>query len=177
MEQTKHLDWHFITFVTHNSRISERMIQYNSCEFIKGLRPYIVNYAVRIIITELILAQCEKHQIKIAAINVIPDHVHMVIAASDRKDLDKKVQLIKGGSSFLFNRSLGIKKNSRRIWASTFHLEEHKTETSLKNILHYINNNHFKHSVRWGHHLITEYENGLKPLIEKACVETDSIYE
>ena len=176
MNQTVNIDWYFVTFVTYNSRISERMIQYNSFEFIKELKPLIFSYTERILITEIILDQCNKYQIKVAGINVLPDHVHMVIAASDIEDLNNKVKLIKGGSSFLFKRTLSYKKNSPRIWATSYHLEVHKTEIDLRNILHYINNNHFKHSIRWGDKLITEYDEGLKPLIDKACVEIDSIY-
>jgi REP element-mobilizing transposase RayT len=170
------LSWQFITFVTHNSRVSERMIDYNSSEFIDELSPFIYDNSERIIITQLIFAQCAKHNIKIAGINVLPDHVHMVIAASDIHDLDMKVQLIKGGSSFLFKRNVVLKNYSQQIWAQKYHLEQYKSENDLKNILHYINNNHFKHAEKWGNNLISEYENNLKPLIDKACVEINSIY-
>ena len=175
MNNKPQLSWQFITFVTHNSRVSERMIDYNTSEFIDELSPFIFENPERIIITQLLLAQCAKHNIKIAAMNVLPDHVHLVIAASDINDLNMKVHLIKGGSSFSFKRKVVLKNYSQQIWAQKYHLEHYKSENDLKNIIHYINNNHLKHADRWGNKLISEFEINLKPLIDKACVEINSI--
>ncbi len=45
---------------------------------------------------------CFKHSIKIITINVMPEHVHMIVKTSVNINPSMIVQLIKGASSFLF---------------------------------------------------------------------------
>ena len=45
---------------------------------------------------------CKRHNIKIIALSVMPDHVHMVADVPTNLSIDKATQLIKGGSSYLF---------------------------------------------------------------------------
>ena len=47
---------------------------------------------------------CNKHDIKILVVNVMPEHVHLVVKTSININPDKILQLIKGGSSYLFFR-------------------------------------------------------------------------
>ncbi len=174
--EKSYLEWYFVTFVTHNSRISERMVTYNSELFIENLTPYIFNLNKRILITQLIIDQCKKHNIKVCSLNVLPDHVHIVIAGTNKSDIDKKVQLIKGGSSFLFKKEI-IEFEVKHIWAQKYHLEYINTVIDLLNIIEYINNNHYKHSSAWGKILITQNEKHIIPLIKKIIVDHESINE
>jgi len=47
---------------------------------------------------------CTKHNIKIVTINVMSEHVHMVVKTSVSINPSKVVQLIKGSSAYLFFR-------------------------------------------------------------------------
>ena len=45
---------------------------------------------------------CHKHNIEIIVINVMPEHVHMIVKTSINASPSKIRQLIKGGSAYLF---------------------------------------------------------------------------
>ena len=45
---------------------------------------------------------CFKHNIKIITINVMPEHIHMVVKTAINVNPSSVLQLIKGGSAFLF---------------------------------------------------------------------------
>jgi putative transposase len=45
---------------------------------------------------------CFKHNIKIIVLNVLPDHIHLIAKVSVNSNPSKLLQLIKGGSSYLF---------------------------------------------------------------------------
>ena len=45
---------------------------------------------------------CFKHDIKIITINVMPEHIHLVVKTSVNVNPSEVLQLIKGGSSYLF---------------------------------------------------------------------------
>jgi putative transposase len=49
---------------------------------------------------------------------LMPDHLHLLITPSSEMSLEKAIQMIKGGSSFLINKSRGAKME---IWQSGFH--------------------------------------------------------
>lgn len=168
------LKWYFITFVTHNARVSERMVQYNPRNFIANLEPHLFNSERRIIITQYIVEQCENHNLKVAALNILPDHVHILLGAIDEQDLEKKVQLIKGGSSFKYKKIVDT-KTEKHIWAQKYHNETIVDEEHLLNIISYINNNHFKHSEKWGMEIIKDYDTYLSPIIKKIIIHKDDL--
>jgi REP element-mobilizing transposase RayT len=149
---------YFVTFVTHNSRISERMVQFNSPYFIENLQPFILNAAERNYVAESINELIEKHSLEVISLNILPDHVHLIIAAADENDLDEKVRKLKGGTSFSLNRKLGIQKNENKVWAQKYHWKLIENDTMLSNIKEYIETNHYKHSETWGEALIHSYE-------------------
>ena len=45
---------------------------------------------------------CFKHNIKIIVINIMPEHLHMIVKTSINVNPSKLVQLVKGGSASLF---------------------------------------------------------------------------
>ena len=45
-----------------------------------------------------------RHRIKIVAISVMPEHVHLIVQVSASFAIDKVIQLLKGGSAYLFFR-------------------------------------------------------------------------
>jgi len=177
--------WHdgkqlwFVTFVTHNSRVSERMVTYG----VKVSEPLIFSAEDQIFIAEKISEAAKRYEIEIATFNVLPDHVHMVIAAETEKELSEKIRKIKGFSSHEFQRSRNWEKG-QSVWAQKFHRKLIEDETALTEILEYTWNNHIKHIDLWGEALISTWENGLldkglKPLVEivrDGCVSLEDIF-
>ena len=146
----------FVTFVTHNSRISERMVTYG----VQVGEPLIFADEDQIFIAEKIAEASKRYEIAIAAFNVLPDHVHMVIAAETEKELNANIRKIKGFSSHEFQRSRNFDKG-QNVWAQKFNRQPIQDENALTDILEYVLNNHIKHSERWGQELISTWENGL----------------
>ncbi len=146
----------FVTFVTHNSRISERMVTYG----VTVGEPLIFSAEDQIFIAEKIVEATKRYETAIAALNVLPDHVHMVIAAETDKELTEKIRKIKGFSSHEFQKSRNWDKG-QHVWAQKFNRQPIEDEDALTNILDYVSNNHIKHSERWGKELISTWENGI----------------
>ena len=61
---------YFVTFATHESRISLRMIAYNTPSFIKGLKPITFDETDRWKITGVIADVIERHGLKVITYNV-----------------------------------------------------------------------------------------------------------
>ncbi|MGB3493668.1 MAG: type ISP restriction/modification enzyme [Elainellaceae cyanobacterium] len=156
----------FVTFVTHNSRVSERMMVYG----VEGGEPLIFSAEDQIFIAERIAEAAKRYGIEIVGFNVLPDHVHMVVAAETEKELNENIRKIKGFSSHQFQRSHNWDKG-QHIWAQKFNRQPIEDENALTEILEYVWNNHIKHTERWGEELISTWETGLpnkglKPLVE-----------
>src|SRR5690349_8490662 len=69
----------FVTFVTHNSRVSERMVTFG----VQAGNPVVFGPEEQIQVAELIAEACRKYAVPVVAWNVLPDHVHMIIGAED----------------------------------------------------------------------------------------------
>lgn len=170
---------YFVTFVTHNSRVSERMVTYGS----QAGEPFILNAQDRLLMAQKIAEACQRHQIPIVAWNVLPDHVHMVIAAENEEALDEQVRKIKGASSFAFARERGMEKG-QHIWAQKFNHRLITDENMLREVVEYVMSNHRKHAEHWGEDLITAWgedanatittNNGLKPIVPSIVRATDA---
>ena len=181
----------FVTFVTHNSRVSERMVTYG----IQRGDPLVFSPEEQIMIAEKIAEACQKYSIAVVAWNVLPDHVHMVIAAEDENTLNEYVRKIKGYSSYAFKRvsaekgglstsmgasSKGLKplvqvgqddegEKRQPIWGQKFNKWFVTDQKALNDIIQYVTLNHEKHIDHWGQALLQTWESGipnkgLKPL-------------
>jgi REP element-mobilizing transposase RayT len=161
-------DLWFVTFVTHNSRVSERMVTFG----IQSGEPLIFSSEDQDFIKEIIFEECKKEDIVVLAMNVLPDHVHMVIAATDETNLTEKIRKIKGYSSHAFQRSREWPKGTEHVWAQKFNSRLIKNDEELAAVINYIQYNHLKHAERWGDEEIVnkghiaEGNKGLKPLVE-----------
>ena len=63
---------------------------------------------------------CTKHNIKIITINVMPEHVHLVVKTKVSVNPSKIVQLIKGASSYLFFKfhpKARLRYPRRHLWS------------------------------------------------------------
>jgi len=107
----------FITWGTHNSRYSDRMKLYK----VEKKEWFFLNLEDRKLMYKLISDKIEDKWIKNYTLNVLSDHIHLVIIYDDEK-LSKFIWEIKWAVSFEFSR---IKKFSNKwdwkwikIWAN-----------------------------------------------------------
>jgi type I restriction-modification system DNA methylase subunit/REP element-mobilizing transposase RayT len=142
-----------VTFVTHNSRVSERMVTYG----VKAGKPLIFDSSDRLLIACYIVDVCRAHSIPVVAWNVLPDHVHMILAAEDEHELDELVRKIKGASSYSFQRT-HPQDELGHVWAQKYHHLLITDQRMLENAYTYVMNNHIKHADTWGQELVEAFE-------------------
>ena len=163
MSALSHL-W-LVTFVTHNSRVSERMLEYG----VQRGEPLIFSPDEQALMLGKILEACQRHNIKPVAANILPDHVHMILLADSPPVLKEQVRKIKGYSAYAFQRTQN-REPGHPTWAQKFHFDPIPDEQAFVKMLQYVQGNHLKHTDRWGDGLITTWEERLKPLLDVTCI-------
>lgn len=160
----KELHAHMVTWVTHNSRVSERMVKYGVK---RGESVWLESEAEKVV-TKAIVEVVKKDGIPVLAYNICGDHVHMVIVASD-EDLPKIVQKLKSVSAREHNiwagwivsqsgaplpsgtsRTRGhdpLPTQSAHLWAQKFHRKVLKDRLEFQNAINYIEQNRLKHDL------------------------------
>jgi len=156
--------WH-VTWVTHDTRTSQRMIKYKVRERrANGQmhidRPMYLEGKDAIKVTEIICDIVVEDKINCLAYNVCDDHTHIILVC-EKEELSNIIRKLKGKSSQKFKEYLGIPKDE------TFHLWAQKSDktpiTSDKQLfatINYINQNREKHK-------LPDINKGLQPLVNK----------
>jgi len=162
-ELEKEDHWCFVTSVTHNSRVSERMVQFIPSEFIEGLEPIIFGYNSQLIVAELIVIASKKYDLDVLTFNVLPDHVHMLVKVSSKDELSHKIGNVKG---FISHEVRQQSKMDTKIWAQKFNRQWIKDDKHLENVVRYIDKNHLKHVKSWGRDFLCGYGSELRQIIE-----------
>lgn len=166
--------WH-ITTAIHDSRTSQRMIDYKVREKrAMGTMPEPqVKYLTdndEMVIAETVAVLVKEQNLNVLAFNVCKDHIHIVLVCEE-EELDEIVRKIKGRTAREVNISNGIKplvqeKNEKSIplWTQKFGCKEIVDENQLANTIQYIKTNRTKHN------LPDNSNKGFKPLVESiAC--------
>ena len=166
--------WH-ITTAIHDSRTSQRMIDYKVREKrAMGTMPEPqVKYLTdndEMVIAETVAVLVKEQNLNVLAFNVCKDHIHIVLV-SEEEELDEIVRKIKGRTAREVNISNGLKplvqeKNEKSIplWTQKFGCKEIVDENQLANTIQYIKTNRTKHN------LPDNSNKGFKPLVESiAC--------
>jgi REP element-mobilizing transposase RayT len=130
---------------------------------VKSGDPLILNAQDRFLIARYISAACHSHTIPVVAWNVLPDHVHMILAAEDEQKLDELVRKIKGFSSYSFQRAHGWDEGGH-VWAQKYHHLLITDQSMLESSYSYVMDNHIKHAQQWGQELIDSFEVHLTTL-------------
>jgi len=157
----KNLKAWFITFVTHNTRCSERMRKHN----VQLGTPTIFSEQQELEITKYILQIKQENNLKILAYNICRDHVHMILICEET-ERDNIICKIKGKSTYLFKLNNNIYENLH-LWAQKYDYKYIEQDESLENIYSYVVNNRLKHG-------LTE-NKGLKPLVyDMVCTIEES---
>ncbi|MDO6736911.1 transposase [Wenyingzhuangia sp. 2_MG-2023] len=160
---------YLVTFTTHNSRISDRMVTFCSPEFIKNLKPFLLLDSDYLKMIDLVAEAITKYKIVTIAFTVIPDHVHLLVDVKNKKELNEQIRKLKGFTSYQFQRYKEWKKGENHVWSQKFHKKEVDSElNNIARVVNYIHKNTEKHYKRWGN-LLNESKPLLKKLNEKNC--------
>jgi REP element-mobilizing transposase RayT len=130
-----------IVWVTHNSRVSERMVTFG----VKRSDPVILDEAMEYEITKYIKQIVLEDDLKVFAYAICQDHVHMVLVCSDVAR-DNIVRKLKGKSTQLYKDNHTI-TDQYHLWAQKYHWEELTTDEQFQNTLSYVMHNRQKHDL------------------------------
>ena len=158
--------WH-ITTATHNSRYSQRMIDYH----VQVGDPVWLSEKEEIIVTETIAKIVIEDKLNVMAYNICGDHMHIVMACEE-EELPSIMQKIKSMSARACNIAMGRtipnenntsamehapSLNGKRgttqfhLWTQKFGSKEIVTEEQLNNTIAYVQNNRVKHQLTSQH--------------------------
>ena len=150
-EETESKANYFITFTTAKSRISNRMVTYNSTSFIKKLDALIFTESDLEKMMKIFKEAFKRYKINVVCFNILPDHVHILLKANDEKELRSHINKIKGFTSFKYQRYKEWKRGTQKVWSQKFNQKRiSKIDGSIESVINYIRNNHYKHKERWG---------------------------
>ncbi len=141
--------WH-ITWVTHDTRTSERMIKYKVRERRATGEMHIDrsvyldnNDALKV--TEIISSIVVEDKYNCLAYNIFVDHIHILLVCEE-EELPNIVRKLKGKSAQKFKEHLGISKDETyHLWAQKFDQKLIESHQQLNNTIEYIKNNREKH--------------------------------
>jgi len=167
-----------VVLTTHNSRTSERMRKYSVK---KGSSVYL-NLRQELKVTTLIRDIILEMKYKCLAFNICRDHVHIILVC-EYEELSSIVKVIKGKSSFLFNKSK-LSHNLKKLWSARFfradldvwglaHLSNKNgwlyEDSYLDNAIEYILNNRMKHEL--------EVSDELEQIIKEFVITKDDAFK
>lgn len=162
-----------ITTATHDSRTSQRMIDYKVRELRdNGLRPKAEGIWLtpedEILITKTVDEIIKEDVLNVMAYNICGDHIHLLLVCEE-EDLTKIVGKIKGKTSRAYHSNKGINplvqnggEKSVSLWTQKFGCKEIKDEKQLWNTVEYIQNNRVKHGLP----PLLLHNKGINPLVE-----------
>lgn len=136
----------FITWVTHDSRYNERMKMLK----LEKQEWYFLNDEDRVLIYNLICKKLEQELIRDFTLNVLSDHVHIVLMYEEN-NLPELIRKIKWGVSYDYTKIKNLinkwewRKN--KIWARWFSKTYLDTEEHFEKAVKYTLDNHKKHEV------------------------------
>ena len=158
-----------VTWVTYNSRVSQRMIDYNVKKD-TGIR---LDDNSEMKITEIIADIIREKNYTVYAYNICRDHVHMLIECEENK-VSNMVRQIKGKSSQLYKEYLGKTAHDPfHLWAQKFNKWLVQSDEQLRKTVEYILRNREKHGLARIQGVATPCSN--QPLVLRQSIA--SLYE
>jgi REP element-mobilizing transposase RayT len=151
-----------VTWVTHSSRVSERMVTYK----VKSGEPLQLDDELELEITGYVAQIVKENKLQVLAYNICKDHVHMILVC-DSSDLNTTVGKLKGKSGFLFKKAHNI-IDAFHLWGQKFHAEEIKSEAQLEKTMNYVRFNREKHGLN--------VNKGIYPLVTAMTPPIDSLF-
>jgi REP element-mobilizing transposase RayT len=171
--------WH-VTFVTHDTRTSARMIKYKVRERKVNGEMYVdrsiyLDEKDALKVTEIIAEIVLDEKINCMAYNIATDHVHMILVC-EAEELLNIMRKLKGKSAQKFKEYLGLRKEETfNLWAQKFNRKLIHSEEQFQNTLEYILNNRDKHFDSDDKQGVAtpcsedreRFNKGLQPLVQK----------
>jgi REP element-mobilizing transposase RayT len=141
--------WH-VTWVTHDTRTSERMVKYKVRERKANGEMYVdrsvyLDEKDALKVTEIISEIIVEEKYNCLNYNIGEDHVHILLVCEE-EELTNIVRKLKGKSAQKFKEHLGLAKDETfNLWAQKFNRKPVESEEQLANTIEYILNNREKH--------------------------------
>jgi REP element-mobilizing transposase RayT len=170
-----------VTCVMHNTRISQRMMDYK----IKIDEPEFLEPEEEEKLIEILCEIIKEDKLKVLAINLCADHLHFVISC--RPELLSAIAgKLKSKSARVFNIWRGIttpdeesarghdplskRETQNNLWAQKFNRKLIRSEKQFWNVIQYIENNRLKHqlpelperTIEMIQSVLTDYKNAFK---------------
>lgn len=152
-----------VTWVTHSSRVSERMVTYK----VKSGEPLLLDDDLELEITRYIAEIVKENNLQVLAYNICRDHVHMILVC-DSSNLNTIVGKLKGKSGFLFKKAHNI-IDTFHLWGQKFHAEEIKSEEQIEKTINYVRFNREKHGL--------SFNKGLQPLVTSMTTPVEGLFK
>ena len=135
-----------ITWVTHNSRISQRMIDNK----VKLGEAYWLENDQEVEVAKTIKTIVEQDELNVMAFNSCGDHIHLLLVCEE-EEIPNIVRKLKGKSSQKLKEYLQIPKEEQfTLWAQKYSTTYIDSEQQLWNTVEYIKNNRQKHGLEDG---------------------------
>ncbi|MEX0720296.1 MAG: Eco57I restriction-modification methylase domain-containing protein [Balneolaceae bacterium] len=132
-----------VTFVTHNSRTSQRMMVYK----VKKGDAFVLDDDLEVVVTNSIADIVTEDDLNVLAYNICADHVHMILVCAP-DELPNIVRKLKGKSAQILKKHLKIPKEEKfHLWAQKFNRNLIEDEDELYNVFNYIHHNREKHNL------------------------------
>lgn len=144
-----------ITWVTHSSRISERMMLY---KVEKGEWTYLSDDQ-EVEITWFIWDIVHENHFQVLAYNICKDHVHILLACKE-EELPDMIRKLKWKSAQKFKEWLWVGKDEvYHLWAQKYNISYVENDEKFREVMKYIEYNRVKH---W-----LPDNKGLQPLVRE----------
>ena len=167
-----------LVFTTHNSRVSQRMIDFN----VKKGPALELDLEQEIELTKIFKQIITENNLNCLAYNICKDHVHLVMVCEE-EELTNIAKVLKGKSSYLYQFN-GFKPIGESLWSQKFFFAQLDeliwsdvnpkpgyiaTDTYLENAIAYIKTNRNKHQL--------PDSAELKNIIKQFVVSIDQAFE
>lgn len=155
---------HHLTWVTHNSRTSQRMIDNK----VKKGDAFLLDNENEVVISKAIAGIVKEDDLNVMAYNICIDHVHMLLVCED-KEVPNIVRKLKGKSSQMLKEQLQIPKEEQfTLWAQKYSNTHIDNVDQLWNTVEYIKTNREKHEL--------PTNKGLQPLVDSIGCDYDHAF-
>jgi REP element-mobilizing transposase RayT len=153
-----------ITWATHNTRVSEQMVEHN----VKVGEPVLLNEEEEVHITDTIRDIVVTDKLNVLAYTIGVHHVHLLLVCEE-EEIPNIVRKLKGKSSQKLKEYKGIAKEEKHtLWAQKYNTGYIDSEEQLQNTLSYIQTNRDKHDL--------SRNKGLQPLVREMTTDRATAY-
>ncbi|MCK9612529.1 MAG: DNA methyltransferase [Bacteroidales bacterium] len=162
--------WH-ITTATHDTRTSQRMVEYRVRQRKADGEMHIdrsicFDEEDSVKITEILCDIITEDALNCLAYNVCYDHIHIILVCEE-EELANIVRKLKGKSAQKFKEYKAIASDETfHLWAQKFNKKEITNDRQLAATINYIQTNRIKHS-------LPDISKGLQPIADNSAANND----